>query len=198
MTTSDPYVEDLYAEEVVPQDETTSRFKLSPFMVVIAVAVVLLLAVAGWGIYQNSLDTRTSGEAPDFTITTYEGDEFKLSDYRGEAVVVINVWQSNCPPCHEEAPMLVRVSEEYRDKGVMFVGINAKDPDYVAVDYIAQYGITYPNGLDVGDRIQDEYRTTGYPETFIIDRNGMIQRHFAGPPSEATLRAEIDRVLDMG
>jgi cytochrome c biogenesis protein CcmG/thiol:disulfide interchange protein DsbE len=198
MTTTDPYVEDLYAEETELQEEATSGFKISPFMVVIVAAVVLLLAVAAWGIYQNNLDTRKSGEAPDFTINTYDGDEFKLSDYRGEAVVVINVWQSNCPPCHDEAPALVRVWEAYRDKGVMFVGIDAKDPDYLALEYIEQYGITYPNGLDVGDRIQDDYRTTGYPETFIIDRDGMIQRHFAGPVTEATLRAEIDRVLDMG
>lgn len=198
MTTTDPYVEDLYADEPAPQEETTTGFKLSPFMVVIVVAVVLLLAVAAWGIYQNSLDTRTSGEAPDFTITTYDGDKFTLSDYRGEAVVVMNFWQNSCPPCHDEAPMLVRVSEEYREKGVIFVGVNVKDPDYVAREFIDRYGVSYPNGLDVGDKIWDAYRATGFPETFIIDRDGQIQRHFAGPPSEATLRAEIDRVLDMG
>lgn len=193
--TTDPY--DLYASSGVDNAEP-KKARFSPFMIVIVLAVLLLSGVVAYGIYQNTLDTRTSGEAPDFSLTTYDGDKIQLSDFRGDKVVVINVWQSNCPPCHDEAPMLVRVWEEYKAKGVVFIGVNAKDPDSVARDYLAQYGITYPNGLDIGDRIQDEYRTTGYPETFIIDRDGMIQWHIPGPPSEATLRAQIDRVLDMG
>ena len=64
------------------------------------------------------------------------------------------------------------------DKGVVFIGVNSKDPDKLAHEYLAEYGITYANGLDIGDRIQRAYNTAGYPETFIIDRNGEITKHF--------------------
>jgi cytochrome c biogenesis protein CcmG/thiol:disulfide interchange protein DsbE len=200
----DPYSEepvDLYGNTIddsaSPITEQRRRI-FTPFGIVVIVASLLLIGVVAYGIYQNNLDTLTEGEAPNFEIQTYDGDAFQLADYRGEKVVVINFWQSNCPPCHDEAPMLVRVWEEYRNKGVVFVGVNAKDPDKLALDYIAQYDITYPNGLDVGDKIQQAYRTTGYPETFIIDRDGNITRHFPGPPSEAVLRAEIEEALALG
>jgi cytochrome c biogenesis protein CcmG/thiol:disulfide interchange protein DsbE len=190
----DPYdntIQDVYHDTSV----AVARRKISPFAIVVSLAVVLLLGVVGWGIYQNQQDTRTSGEAPDFSLKTYEGETLQLSSFKGENVVVLNFWQSNCPPCHDEAPMLNRVYAAYKDKGVVFIGINAKDPDKLALAYIAQYGIEYYNGLDIGDKIQGAYRTTGYPETFIIDREGNIQRHFNGPPSEAVLRAEIEKAL---
>ena len=195
----DPYADlTTTPEPHAPTNTSASSRRITPFSVVIVMAVVLLIGVVGWGIYQNELDTRNQGEAPDFTLRTYDGDNLKLSSLRGNKVVVINFWQSNCAPCHDEAPMLVRLAEEYADDGVIFIGINSKDPDKLALAYLEQYGITYPNGLDVGDKIQEAFRTTGYPETFIIDRDGNIQRHFAGPPSEIELRAEIERVLELG
>jgi cytochrome c biogenesis protein CcmG, thiol:disulfide interchange protein DsbE len=189
----DPYAETFPTEE---EEKQASKFRLSPFGIVIIVIAVLLVAVVSWGIYRNEQTTlRPGDEAPNFDLTLYDGDKLELAQYKGDKVVVINFWQSNCAPCHEEAPMLVRVSEEYASKGVIFIGVNAKDPDKLALDYLAQYDIAYPNGLDTGDEIQTAYRTTGYPETFIIDRDGVIRKHFPGPPSEIQLRNEIDAAL---
>lgn len=212
---SDAYMDDPYADHSMAQTPKAKGRLITPFGVVIIIAAVLLLGVVGYGIYQNELDTRTDGPAPDFSLQIYNNDDIdysesesqlafsdetiRLSQFEGNSVVVLNFWQSNCPPCHEEARMLVRVYEDYRDQGVIFIGINAKDSDRLATEYLAQYNITYPNGLDRGDEIQKEYRTTGYPETFIIDLNGEIQRHFAGPPaSENELRSEIDKALQSG
>ncbi len=202
----DPYaeeqapVEDAYhaPEQAEGETKKTRFFLFSPFALVVIAFIVLFSVVVTLGIYRNQQDTLKSGEAPDFTLQTYDGGEFNLASYEGDMVVVINFWQTNCAPCHEEAPMLVRVYEEYKDKGVIFVGVNAKDPDKLALEYLAQYDITYPNGLDLRDHIQEIYRTTGYPETFIIDRNGEIQRHFAGPPAETVLRNEIEKALNIG
>lgn len=199
---NDPYTNepnDLYISDVAESSTDASsnpKRRFSPFAIVVIVATVLLIAVVAYGIYQNQLDTRSSGEAPDFALKTYDGDTINLSDFEGNTVVVINFWQSNCAPCHDEAPMLVRVYNEYKSKGVEFIGVNAKDPDKLALEYIDQYDIAYINGLDIGDKIQKSFRTTGYPETFIIDREGNILRHFPGPPSEAVLRAEIERALE--
>ncbi len=208
----DTYADDLYAVEA-SSSTTTRNGVITPFNIVVMLVVLGLIGVVGYGVYRSQQDTLNEGKAPDFTLRIYDdanipysdenlqmrfsGQEIRLSDFKG-GVVVINVWQSNCPPCHEEAEMLERVFREYEASGVMFIGVNAKDPDRLAYEYLAQYNITYPNGLDRGDRIQDTYRTTGYPETFIIDPNGNISKHFAGPVTEAQLRAEIEKAMKTG
>ncbi len=205
---TESYADDLYAVEKTASTSSTKR-TITPFGVVIMLAVIGLVSVVAYGVYRSQQDTLSAGIAPNFTLVIYDDaniayqdtntqmrladQEIRLSDFEG--VVVINVWQSNCPPCHEEAEMLERVFRDYERAGVMFIGVNAKDPDRLAYSYLAQYNITYPNGLDRGDRIQTAYRTTGYPETFIIDADGQITKHFAGPVTEANLRAEIEKAM---
>jgi cytochrome c biogenesis protein CcmG/thiol:disulfide interchange protein DsbE len=190
---------DPYGDAELEGQAATSTNKnrlMTPFGIVIVVAVLLIGAMVVWGIYQNEQDTVNQGPAPNFSLKTYDGQDIRLSDFKDQNVVVINFWQTNCPPCHEEAPMLVRVYEDYRDEGVIFIGVNAKDPDKLALEYLDQYNIEYINGLDIGDKIQEMYRTTGYPETFVIDRNGEIVRHYPGQPSEISLRSTIDNALE--
>lgn len=206
---TEQYADDLYAVDTPTSQTTPPKRLITPFGVVVMLAVIGLIGVVAYGIYRNEQDTLSEGQAPDFALTVYDdddieyseadaemlfsGQDIRLSDFEG--VVVINLWQSNCPPCHEEAEMLVRVYEDYLDDGVIFIGVNAKDPDSVAHDYLAQYNITYPNGLDRGDRFQADYRTKGYPETFVIDANGEIVSHYAGLVTEADLRNDIEQAI---
>lgn len=192
---SDQEVLDAYAESTPEQTRAKNRL-MTPFAIVVVVAVLLVVAMVAYGIYQNEQGTLSEGPAPDFTLQTYDGQTIRLSEYQGKNVVVINFWQTNCPPCHEEAPMLVDVYNDYKDEGVVFIGINAKDPDKLALEYIAQYDITYLNGLDVGDKIQESYRTTGYPETFVIGLDGEILKWYEGQPNEIGLRRLLDQALE--
>ncbi|NDJ87113.1 MAG: TlpA family protein disulfide reductase [Chloroflexi bacterium] len=216
----DPYSDDAPVEDPYASSTPNNSIgdaarglplQITPFSVVVFVLAAMFVGVIAWGITENKKDTIKEGEAPDFSLEVYSdtdiqfeninvqmdysGETVKLSNFRDQ-IVVLNFWQSNCVPCHQEAEMLVDLYNEYRGRGVVFIGINAKDPDKDAFAYIRQYDINYPNGLDRGDRIQEDYRTTGYPETFVIDRDGNIQRHFAGPPGENALRAEIDKALE--
>lgn len=193
---------DLYGAEVsadgsLPIEKAKKRFIFSPFGLVIMAAVVLFVGVIAYGIYQNEQGAVKVGEAaPDFTLKTYDGEEIKLSEYRGNTVVVLNFWHSQCPPCHDEAETLESVYKAYKDQGVIFIGINVKDPDRVAFEFMDKYGITYPNGLDIADKINKEkYRITGYPETFIVDREGIVRLHHVGPISDTKLRLEIEEAL---
>jgi cytochrome c biogenesis protein CcmG/thiol:disulfide interchange protein DsbE len=199
----DPYADDTplpdeYADDNQPvTEETQKRRFLTPFGIVILLVVAAFVGVIGYGIYENEQDTLGPGDdAPDFTVTTFDGEELRLANFEEDKVVVLNFWHNECPPCHDEAHTLENVYRAYQEAGVVFIGINAKDPQAVADKFIQQYNITYPNGLDSGDKIHDEYRTTGWPETFIIDRDGVIQMHHAGPISDSKLRLEIEKALE--
>ncbi|MBI5928081.1 MAG: TlpA family protein disulfide reductase [Chloroflexi bacterium] len=192
---SDTEVYDAYADNAPAQAPAKNRM-MTPFAIVVVVGVLLISAMVAWGIYRNEQEPLNDGPAPDFSLKTYDNQNIRLSDYKGKNVVVINFWQTNCPPCHEEAPMLVNVYNDYKDQGVVFIGVNAKDPDKLALDYIDQYDITYLNGLDVGDKIQGMYRTDGYPETIVVSLDGQVLVHYIGQPNETAFRRLLDQALE--
>jgi cytochrome c biogenesis protein CcmG/thiol:disulfide interchange protein DsbE len=90
---------------------------------------------------------------------------------------VINFWASWCGPCRSEAPALQQVWEAYQDSGdVVLLGVDYVDNTQDALGYINEFGITYPNGPDLGTRISDMYHIQGVPETFVVGKDGTIFR----------------------
>lgn len=186
----DPYAEDV---SIAPPSDTPSL--ITPFGLVIILGSVLLLAVVGWGIYQNSLSQPEEGIAPVFILPLLgQEGEFSLESQRGN-VVVINFWASWCVPCHDEAPMLQRTYEAYQAQGVVFVGITVNDIEGDSLAYIARYGLTYPNVMDKGGKMEDAYRIQGVPETFVINPQGEVVKFFFAEPSEGALRQAIETAL---
>lgn len=186
---------DLYADDAPAPKTATQQRVFTPFGVVITLAAILMIAVVVWGIYQNSLSQPTGGPAPEFILPLMGSEgEFSLADQRGQ-VVVVNFWGSWCGPCRIEAPMLQRTYELYQDEGVEFVGIAVKDIESDALAYMAEFGITYPNVMDTGAKLEDEYRTEGVPETFIIGKDGKITEFFLAQPSESQLHEAIEAAL---
>jgi cytochrome c biogenesis protein CcmG/thiol:disulfide interchange protein DsbE len=98
-------------------------------------------------------------------------------------------------PCRDEAPILQDVWDRYRDRGVILVGVAYLDVERDSLAFIEEFGITYPNGLDIGEKIAKQYRIQGVPETFIIDQNGEIIELYVGPAQEGQLDAILERVL---
>lgn len=133
-----------------------------------------LLALLGWGLVQVNSSQVDAGMAPDFTITSFEGETITLSDLRGQ-VVIINFWASWCPPCREEAPYLEATWRKYQDQGVVFIGVDYVDTEKEALAYIEEFGITYFNGPDLGTRISQDYRMDGVPETYYVAKNGELR-----------------------
>lgn len=175
--------------------------RFSTFSIVGTLVIVLLLAVIGYALWERSQSQPTEGPAPTFEITVFpfesldrSGEQFSLADLKGQTVV-INFWASYCIPCQQEARMLERVYQDYKSQGVVFLGINTDDIESDARAYLAEYGVTYPNAPDQGGRIEDDYRITGIPETFIVNSDGEITRHFIAAVNERDLRSEIDRAL---
>ena len=139
----------------------------------------------------RTLDLGSGGPAPDFELTLLDGDSLRMSDLRGQ-VVVLNFWGSWCGPCRWEMPSFENIWQEYKDRGVVFVGVAVLDFEENARAFAEEAGVTYPLGLDVSGKIAEEYGvSTGgvvsVPTTFLIDREGNRARRF-GIANEAILR----------
>lgn len=151
-------------------------------------AGLLVLIVLVWGLLKPGPASLQVGEqAPDFTLSLLDGGEIRLRELRGQ-VVVLNFWASWCGPCRLEAPVLEQVWNAYRDKAA-FVGIAHDDTQQRARAFVRHYGVTYPHGLDMGGDIARAYGLTGVPETFVIDREGVVRAHRLGTIIEAKVLA---------
>jgi peroxiredoxin len=131
--------------------------------------------------------------APDFTLTLFDGLEMSLKDLHGQ-VVVLNFWASWCTSCRQEAPELQKTWEMFEDQGVTFLGVTFKDAGDASRDAAREAGITYPNGIDVKNRISSAYGVSAVPETFIIDREGKIVWFHAGAVNAETLVEQLAQV----
>lgn len=167
------------------------------------VGIVALLALLAVGLQRAGAGPEIGQPAPDFTLDLYAGGEITLSELRGQ-VVVINFWASWCEPCRDEAPDLERVWREYKDQGVVLIGVDYVDVESAAREYLDEFNVTYPNGLDKGQRISHAYRIRGVPETFFVDKNGNIATIFVNgspqpkkisPITAQELRSGIERLL---
>ncbi len=169
--------------------------------------VLSLFALFGWaavksggtpgslGINNDFGEVRIAQEpARAFSLELMDGSTLTLSDLRGK-VVMINFWASWCPPCRQEAPDLVEVYREYADQPVEFVGVDIWDRPEDALEYIDQYRVNYPNGVDDKGTIAIDYGVRGIPETFFINSQGVLVKKFAGPISADKLRAVLDGML---
>lgn len=165
-------------------------------------AVVLgFVAFIGVGLFQQQAPQPVPGNpAPNIDLQFFDGyawgtvEQTTLADMQGK-IVVLNFWASWCVPCHDEAPILQAVAEEYADRDVVFLGIAWTDTDQKSVEFLEQYAVTYPNAPDLQLAAQDLYRFTSVPETFVIDTDGIIRHWYAGPLTGPQLRGYIDDVL---
>ncbi|MFN7251054.1 MAG: TlpA family protein disulfide reductase [Anaerobacillus sp.] len=128
--------------------------------------------------------------APDFTLPLWGTDtEESLSSYQGD-IVVLNLWASWCPPCQKEMPDLIRLSEDYKDKGVKVLGINLATHERNAEgadEFMVEYGVTFPTFVDqpidnVNRRgiVSSLYNIQSIPYTYILDGKGKIAHVIRG------------------
>jgi len=103
-----------------------------------------------------------------------------LHDFKGQ-VVVLNFWATWCAPCTEEMPSLIDMAQRVKDKGVTVVGVSIDVDGGAYHNFIKQHGVDFLTVRDPDQKSSSLYGTTGWPETFIIDRQGVLRRKFVGP-----------------
>lgn len=131
---------------------------------------------------------------PNFDVKSFDGRELRLSDYRG-SVVVLNFWASWCGPCRLEAPHLEDVHRRLGAAGLVILGIDLWDDRAEAARFIEEFGITYDNAPDATGSLAIELGVVGIPETFIVDRKGVIVDHWIGPLTADKLISLVDSLL---
>jgi len=159
------------------------------------ILLAALLVFVAIKLFQSSLGPVRSGKPPDFTLTTFNGQTYTLSDFEGQ-IVVINFWASWCDPCKAEAEDLEMLWRDYKDKDVLLLGIDYADTEKEALDYLSTWNITYPNGPDVGTTISQSYRIRGVPETYIVAQDGLLAKSFIGPVNYDNIEIVLEALLD--
>jgi cytochrome c biogenesis protein CcmG/thiol:disulfide interchange protein DsbE len=169
-------------------------------MGIAALAIACFLGLLVWGMLNRQPITGLSGitmvnrPAPDFSLTTFKGTTISLEDLRGKPVV-INFWASWCPPCRIEAPLIERTWRAYKNRGLIFIGVNIQDRKEDALNYIREFDITYPNGPDPTGEITIDYGVSGLPVTFFVSRNGEVVRRWVGAIERSVLFSSIEEIM---
>ena len=159
------------------------------------IGVAVMAAVLAVQLAERNRGRPLSGPAPDFPLKLFDGGEFQLSDHRGD-VVLVNFWASWCPPCRDEAPDLQALHVDYAARGFKLLGVNMlESSQQKALDFLAEFGISYANGEDTGQYVTNLYRVEGPPESFLIDRRGQVRRVYIGSVSYDRLSGEIEALL---
>jgi cytochrome c biogenesis protein CcmG, thiol:disulfide interchange protein DsbE len=179
------------------------RRLLAPVPIAVLAAVVALVALLAYGLASNEPDrdleeTLAVGgrePAPELNLPKLEGGGTgSLADYRGQ-VVVLNFWASWCDPCRDESPLLERWHKRLERADALVLGIDVQDVDADALDFIEEYGLSYPMLRDGPGDTRDELGIVGLPETFVIDRQGRVAAIQRGPVDEEFMREQVVPLL---
>ena len=171
-------------EMETPQTSETeeTRRGLSPAWIAASVIALLVLGLLAYSVIdQPSEPPQVGGPVPAFQITEFFHKPLHL---------VCNLQLFQTATRQEET------WQEYRDRDVQFFGIAYKDAHSKAQNFLDEFSVTYPSAVDPGNSTARAYGVTGVPETFIIDRDGLLVRRFLGPITQSQLSTEIDKALD--
>lgn len=136
-----------------------------------------------------------SKPAPVFAADLLEGGKFSLAEQKGKNVVILDFWATWCPPCREGMPILNKIGNEYKDKGVVFVAVNQQEEGKKIKEFLQNQKLNMTVAFDPESEIAEQYQVTNIPQTVIIDKNGTITDIHVGVMSEQLLRKKLNRLL---
>lgn len=134
------------------------------------IMMVLALLAATAVVHAEAL----SGVAPDFTLKSRSGDNVKLSELRGD-VVMINFWASWCAPCRQEMPLLEDMYQKYSDLGFTLLAVNVEEDSSQAANLLREIPVTFPVLYDNKNVVSKLYKVVAMPSTVIVDRDGNMR-----------------------
>jgi cytochrome c biogenesis protein CcmG/thiol:disulfide interchange protein DsbE len=148
----------------------------SRLAILVLIPLALLLALSGC--WRGSRPSRIGAAAPDFTVHD-SNRTVTLSQLKGQ-VVVLNFWATWCPPCIEEMPSLVQMQERMRSKGVTVLAVSVDADEKSYRQFLREHNVNLLSVRDGDQKSNELYGTSKFPETFVIDRKGVVRRKFIG------------------
>lgn len=141
-------------------------------------AVFAAIAAAS-GCYSGTRPPHVGSTAKEFTVQDSDR-KVSLDQFRGQ-VLVLNFWATWCPPCVEELPSLMNLQDRMRGRGVTVLGVSIDVDEDAYHRFLKVHSINFLTIRDPQQKVASTYGTTGWPETYIIDRKGVLRRKFVGP-----------------
>ncbi len=173
-------------------------------MIVVGVSLVnlALLVLLGSQLLTPAQNQSNAGSsplighpAPDFTLAVLSAhagaaSKMHLADLKGKPIM-LNFWASWCDPCKHEAPLLQATWRSTQSQGIIFLGVDFQDTQSAGLNFLHTYGITYPNVADDTGSTAINYGVSGVPETFFIDRHGVIVSKVIGELTVQTMQSNL-------
>ena len=135
--------------------------------------------------------------APDFILPSLDTETYRLSDLQGRPII-INLWATWCVPCRAEMPELVRTYNEHKDAGLAVLAVDVKESDAEVQRFADEFGMTFPILMDRSGEVASAYRMTGLPQSYFIDRTGVIQEIAIGGMDRTILQQKLAAILAVG
>jgi peroxiredoxin len=156
------------------------------FVIIACVLLIVFLREKKDSSLKTTIPIQPGLKVPDFTFPDINGKVVSLSNHRGK-VVLVNVWATWCPPCRQEMPSMQSLYEKFKgeDFEILAVSIDSEGREAVA-PFMRKMNLTFPALLDPGETIRPLYGVTGVPESFIIDKQGILVEKIIGPINWAT------------
>ena len=164
------------------------------------VSIVVRTYFLVMGVIALSMSTASAAKvgdlAPNFTLKSTTGANLRLSELRGE-VVMINFWATWCGPCRQEMPLLQKLYSRYRDVGFELLGVNIDGKNAKAKNMVKRLRVNYPILFDSDKSVSELYDVDAMPTTVMVDRDGRVRHIYRGylPGHEDKYRANIRRLL---
>jgi peroxiredoxin len=165
----------------------------------LAQSLLIVAALGVLGLWAATHGPRGSLAAPQFVLSDLAGKVVRMEDLRGK-VVLLNLWTTWCPPCVEEMPTLQELAKQMNGRDFVLLAVSEDEQPANVAPWIAQRRFTFPVLLDPHAEVGGALGITGYPETFVVDRNGRIVHHHIGYRNwaEPAVVAALERLLDTG
>jgi len=157
------------------------------FLFVIGIGIIVLLQTKDSSFNLSGKPRVGKGvPAPNFTLPGLDGKMVSLTDYK-DKVVLLNIWATWCPPCVEEMPSMDKLHQELKDESFEILAVSIDVSGAMEVlPFMKKHKLSFPALTDSKGDIQSSYQTTGVPESFIIDKDGVIVEKVIGPRDWAT------------
>ncbi len=168
------------------------RFYMRTVILVILAAAIIFTIVSNATKEKNAV-LQVGDKAPDFIVTDMNGEQHRLSDYKGQGVF-LNFWGTWCKPCAKEMPAMDNQYQVYKDQGVQTLAINIAESDLKVNSFAKRYKLSFPIAIDRNRSVKESYNIDPLPTTFLINPEGKIVKIIKGEMTEQDIANFMDQI----